>query len=159
MLEQSTLTAEDLMSRDVKTVRPGSSLLAAVRKMADHHISGLVVVDEENRPVGMLTEGDLLRWHGEFTERQAWWLDHLADGLELAPSFLDAVRSQQRKVEKLMCVGVVSVTPDASAGEIARLFYERKIKRVPVVRDGKLVGLVSRGDLLQALVRELAEEK
>jgi CBS domain-containing protein len=159
MLEQSTLTAEELMSRDVKAVRPDSPLLTAVRKMADHHISGLVVVDDDNRPVGMLTEGDLLRWHGEFTERQAWWLDHLADGMDLAPSFMDAIRSQQRKVSKLMSVGVVSVTPETGAGEIARLFFERKIKRVPVVRDGKLVGLVSRGDLLQALARELAEGK
>jgi CBS domain-containing protein len=157
VLEQSILTAEDLMSLDVKSVRPDTPLLTAVRKMADHHISGLVVVDDDNRPVGMLTEGDLLRWHGEFTERQAWWLDHLADGLELAPSFLGAVRSQQRKVAKLMSSGVVSVTPETGAGEIARLFYER-IKRVPVVRDGKLVGLVSRGDLLQALARELADE-
>lgn len=157
MLEDSPLTAEDVMSRDVKVVHPETPLVTAVRIMADHHISGLVVVDGENRPVGMLTEGDLLRWHGEFTERQAWWLDHLSEGTDLAPSFMDAIRSQQRKVKKLMTGSTITVTPDTSTREISRLFYERNIKRVPVVQDGKLVGLVSRGDLLRALADELSK--
>ena len=155
MLEDSPLTAEDVMSRDVKVVHPDTSLLEAVQLLADQHISGLVVVDEHNRPVGMLTEGDLLRWHGEFTDRQAWWLEHLSEGDELAPSFLAAIRSQQRKVKKLMTDGVISVFPETSTREIARLFFEHKIKRVPVVKDDKLVGLVSRADLVRALVEEL----
>ena len=157
MLESVLLTADDLMTRDVKVVHPDTPLLQAVLAMAEHHISGLVVVDAENHPVGMLTEGDLLRWHGEFTERQAWWLDHLADGMELAPTFLSAIRSQQRKVSKLMREGVITVTPDTPARDIARLFYERNIKRVPVVQDGRLVGLVSRADLVRAVARELAQ--
>ena len=157
MLEDSPLTAEDVMSRDVKVVHPETPLLTAVKIMADHHISGLVVVDDENRPVGMLTEGDLLRWHGEFTAQQAWWLDHLSEGTDLAPSFMSAIRSEQRKVKKLMTEGTISVFPETSTREIARLFYERKIKRVPVVKDDKLVGLVSRGDLLRALVDELSK--
>ena len=157
MLEDSPLTAEDVMTRDVKVVHPDTPLLTAVLLMADNHISGLVVVDDENRPVGMLTEGDLLRWHGEFTERQSWWLDHLADGLELAPTFMNAIRSQQRQVSKLMSKDTVTVAPDTSTREIARLFYDRKIKRVPVEQDGKVIGLVSRADLLRALARELAK--
>jgi CBS domain-containing protein len=157
MLEDSPLTAEDVMSRDVKVVHPDTPLLTAVKMMADHHISGLVVVDDDNRPVGMLTEGDLLRWHGEFTEQQAWWLEQLSEGTDLAPSFLSAIRSQQRRVSKLMTEGTISVFPETSTREIARLFYERKIKRVPVVKDDKLVGLVSRGDLLRALVDELSK--
>ncbi len=158
MLEDSPLTAEDVMTRDVKVVHPETPLLDAVRLMAHHHISGLVVVDEAHRPVGMLTEGDLLRWHGEFTERQSWWLDHLAEGTDLAPSFMDAIRSQQRKVKKLMTESTISVFPETPTRDIARLFYERKIKRVPVVKDDKLVGLVSRADLLQALVKELTKK-
>ena len=158
MLEDSPLTAEDVMSRDVKVVHPETPLLTAVLLMADHHISGLVVVDEHNRPVGMLTEGDLLRWHGEFTDRQAWWLDHLSEGTDLAPTFMDAIRSQQRKVKKLMTESAISVYPDTPTREIARLFYERKIKRVPVVKDDKLVGLVSRADLLRALAKELSKK-
>lgn len=157
MLEDSPLTAEDVMSRDVLVVHPETPLLTAVKMMADHQVSGLVVVDEANRPVGMLTEGDLLRWHGEFTERQAWWLEHLAEGTDLAPSFMDAIRSQQRKVKKLMTESTISVYPETSTRDIARLFYERKIKRVPVVKDDKVVGLVSRADLLRALVNELSK--
>lgn len=155
MLEDSPLTAEDVMTRDVKVVHPDTPLLDAVLLMADHHVSGLVVVDTAQRPVGMLTEGDLLRWHGEFTERQSWWLDHLAEGTDLAPNFMDAIRSQQRQVRKLMTESPISVSPDTSTRDIARLFYERKIKRVPVVKDGKVVGLVSRADLLRALAKEL----
>lgn len=158
MLEDLPLTAEDVMTRDVKVVHPETPLLDAVRLMADNHISGLVVVDDANRPVGMLTEGDLLRWHGEFTERQAWWLDHLSEGTDLAPTFMDAIRSQQRKVKKLMVESAITVFPDTSTRDIARLFYERKIKRVPVVKDDKLVGLVSRADLLRALAHELTRK-
>ena len=156
MLDESLVTAEDLMTRDVKVVHPDTPLLKAVHIMAENHISGLVVVDDENRPVGMLTEGDLLRWHGEFSERQAWWLEHLSEGTDLAPNFMDAIRSQQRKVSKLMREGVMTVLPETPAREIARLFYERQIKRVPVVQDGKLIGLVSRADLVRAVSKELS---
>ena len=74
MFDNSLIFAEDLMTRDVATVHPETSLLTAVKLMATRHISGLPVVDDVGKPVGMLTEGDLLRWHGEFSERQAWWL-------------------------------------------------------------------------------------
>ena len=158
MFDNTLLFAEDLMTRDVATVHPETSLLVAVRKMAEKHVSGLPVVDAEGRPVGMLTEGDLLRWHGEFSERQQWWLDHLADGHELAPSFIKVLKAERRKVGTIMSHGVESVAPGTPARDIARLFFEKGIKRAPVVVDGKIVGLVSRFDLIKALAKELAED-
>jgi CBS domain-containing protein len=158
MFDNTMLFAEDLMTRDVATVHPETSLLAAVRIMAEKHLSGLPVVDAEGRPVGMLTEGDLLRWHGEFSERQQWWLDHLADGHELAPSFVKVLRAERRKVNTIMTHKVESIAPGTSAREIARLFFEKGIKRAPVVVEGRIVGLVSRFDLIKALAKELAEE-
>jgi CBS domain-containing protein len=158
MFDNTMLFAEDLMTRDVATVHPETSLLAAVRMMAEKRVSGLPVVDAEGRPVGMLTEGDLLRWHGEFPERQQWWLDHLADGHELAPAFVKVMKVERRKVSTIMTHKVESVAPDTTARDIAKLFFEKGIKRVPVVVDGRIVGLVSRFDLIKALVKELAED-
>lgn len=158
MFDNALIFAEDLMTKDVATVTPETSLLTAVRLMSDRRVSGLPVVDAEGRPVGMLTEGDLLRWHGEFSERQQWWLDHLADGEALAPSFVKVLQAEKRKVASIMKHDVITLAPGASAHDIAALFFDKGIKRAPVVVDGKIVGLVSRADLIRALGRELAKE-
>lgn len=155
MFEQSLLCAEDLMTRDVAVVHPETSLLAAVTMMAAKRISGLPVVDADGAPLGMLTEGDLLRWHAEFSERQTWWLDHLADGMELAPNFIAVLKAERRKVATVMTHGLTSVAPDTLARDIVKLFSEKGIKRVPVVKGGKIIGMVSRSDLVGAMAKEL----
>ena len=98
MLDEAIFTAGDLMTRDVTVVHPDTSLLEAVKLMAQYHISGLPVVDEAGAIVGMLSDGDLVLWHEGYTERQARWLDMLADGFELAPTFLRGIQAQRRKV-------------------------------------------------------------
>ena len=157
MLDEAVLTAGDLMTRDVAVVHPDTSLLDAVRLMADRHISGVPVVDDSGAVVGMLSEGDLVRWHEDYSERQARWLDMLADGFYLAPEFLNGIREQHRKVKTVMSVGSVTVTEDVAAREVAHLMHHRNIKRVAVLRDGKLVGIVARSDLVRALAMKLAE--
>ena len=157
MLEQAAFTAGDLMTRDVAVVRPGASLRDAVRAMAQRRISGMPVVNSDGSVVGMLTEGDLLRWHEGYTERQTHWLEMLAEGLELAPEFLKGVLEQNSKVSSVMTKDAVTVTEEMPAREVAHLMYKKNIKRVPVVRDGKLVGLVSRSDLIRALSQRLDE--
>jgi CBS domain-containing protein len=157
MLDEAVFTAGDLMTRDVAVVHPETSLLKAVKLMAQRHISGVPVVDDAGSIVGMLSGGDLVRWHEGYTERQARWLDMLADGSELAPTFLDGIREQQRKVKSVMSPGVTSVAEDTPAREVASLMYAKNIKRVPVVRDGKLVGIVARSDLIRALAEKLEE--
>jgi len=157
MLEESLVTAEDLMVKHVVAVHPDTPLVKAVNLMAEHSISGLPVLDQHGHPIGMVTEGDLLRWHGDFTEKQTWWLNHLADGYDLAPNFMNVLRSEQRKVSVIMHHSIITVTADTPAREIAQLFFEKHIKRAPVMRDGKMIGLVSRSDLVKALAQALAE--
>ena len=147
MLEEAVFTAGDLMTRDVAVVHPETSLLEAVKLLASRRISGVPVVDNESTVVGMLTEGDLVRWHEGYTERQARWLDMLADGFELAPAFVEGIREQHRKVKNVMTLGVTAVTEEIPARDVAHLMFAKNIKRVPVLRDGKLVGIVARSDL------------
>jgi CBS domain-containing protein len=158
MLDETIFTAGDLMTRDVAVVHPETSLLQAVKVMADRGISGVPVVDDKGVVLGMLTEGDLVRWHEGYSERQARWLDMLADGFELAPAFVEGIREEHRKVKNVMTSGVTTVTEELPAREIARLMYEKNIKRVPVLRDGRLVGIVARSDLVRALASKLEDK-
>ena len=157
MLEEAVLTAGDLMTRDVAVVRPDASLLDVVKLMAQRRISGVPVVDSSGAIVGMLSEGDLLRWHEGYSDRQTHWLDKLAEGVELAPEFLKGIQEQNRKVNTLMSPGAITVTEDTPAREVAQLMYSKHIKRVPVVHSGKLVGIISRSDLVRALAHRLGE--
>jgi CBS domain-containing protein len=157
MLDEAVFTAGDLMTRDVAMVHQETSLLDAVKLMAQRRISGVPVVDDAGTIVGMLSEGDLVRWHEGYTERQARWLTMLADGLELAPDFVKGIRDQQRKVGSIMAKGAITVTEDTPARDVAHLMHTRSIKRVAVVRDGRLVGIVARSDLVRALALKLEE--
>jgi len=157
MLDDAIFVAGDLMTRDVTVVHPETSLLEAVNLMAQRKISGMPVVNAAGAIVGVLSEGDLVRWHEGYTARQAHWLDMLADGFELAPAFLKGIQEQNRKVKSVMSAGATTVTEDTPAREVAHLMYSKNIKRVPVVRDGKLVGIVARSDLIRALAQKLGE--
>jgi CBS domain-containing protein len=157
MLDEAVFTAGDLMTRDVAVVHPETSLLDAVKLMAQRRISGVPVLDDAGAIVGMLSEGDLVRWHEGYTERQARWLAMLADGLELAPDFVKGIRDQHRKVGTVMAKGAITVTEDIPARDVAHLLHTKGIKRIPVVRDGKLVGIVARSDLVRALALKLEE--
>lgn len=157
MLDETVFTAGDLMTRDVATVHPEATLLEAVKVMAGRHVSGLPVVDDSGQVVGMICEGDLVRWHEGYNERQARWLDMLAEGTELAPEFLQGIRERSRTVRSVMSPGAITVAEDMHARDIAHLMYTKGIKRVPVLRDGKLVGIVARSDLVRALAQKLGE--
>lgn len=157
MLEDGVYTASDLMTRDVAVVHPETSLREAVALMARRRISGMPVVDDSGAVIGMISEGDLVRWHEGYSERQARWLDMLADGFALAPAFLENIRSEKNRVRMVMSHGVTSVSEEMPAREIASLMHAKGIKRVPVLRDGKLVGIVARSDLVRALARKLAD--
>jgi len=153
MFDASNLTAADVMTRDVASVRPDSTLRQAARLMAERDVSGLPVVDKAGAVVGMLTEADLVRTDENADRRRDWWLTMLAEGTDLAPEFMAAIAEGGRPVEKVMHRGVVSVTEVTSLHEVAKLISEHNIKRVVVLRDGKLAGLVSRADLVKALAR------
>src|SRR4051812_17861299 len=146
MLDEAVYTAGDLMTRDVAVVHPDTSLFQAVKLMAQRRISGMPVVDDNGAIIGIVSEGDLVRWHEGYSERQARWLDMLAEGMAIAPVFLQGIQEQHRKVHSVMAKGAITVPENMPARDIAHLMHERHIKRVPVVRDGKLVGIVARSD-------------
>ncbi|MBV8092702.1 MAG: CBS domain-containing protein [Acetobacteraceae bacterium] len=158
MLEGADITAVDLMTREVIVAHPETTLLEAVKLMAQNRISGMPVLDHSGNLVGLITEGDLVRWHEGYTDRQARWLDMLAEGSELASSFLERIHTENHKVNAVMSRNVTTVTEEIPAHEIASLMCTKNIKRVPVMRNGKLVGIVARSDLVRALAQPLAKK-
>jgi len=157
MLDEAVVTARDVMTGDVAVVHPETSLIEAVKLMASRRISGLPVTDHAGALVGMLSEGDLVRWHEGLNARQMRWLDMLAEGSELAANFIEGIRAETYKVKAVMSAGAITVTEDLPARDIAKLMHTKGIKRVPVVRDGRLVGIVARSDLVRALAERLTE--
>ena len=143
------MKAADIMTRKVKTVAPDTLVQNVAELMIEHRISGVPVVDGARRVVGILSEGDLMRRSEIETERRhSWWLELLSDPTSRAEEF---VKSRGRRVADVMTRSVISVTPRTELREIADTMEKWGIKRVPVVSGGKLVGIVSRHDLLRAL--------
>ncbi|HBK04444.1 MAG TPA: histidine kinase [Acetobacteraceae bacterium] len=148
------LTAADIMTKDVRTVRPDNTIAQIARLLSDSGISAAPVCDKDGRLLGMVSEGDLLRPVGkELAEKRAWWLNLLADGTDLSPAFLETIRVGNRLARDLMVTPVITAPPDTSVLVIADMLVHHRVKRLPIVRDGKLVGIVSRADLVRALAR------
>ena len=146
------MKASDVMTRDVLTVGRETSVANAIRVMLDHNISGLPVLDN-GKVVGILTEGDLLRRSETGTERQRpRWLEILMGPGRMAGEY---VRTHGRKVEEIMTTDLVSVAGNTPLDEVVGLMERRRIKRVPVIEGDVLLGLVSRLDLLRALLRAM----
>jgi CBS domain-containing protein len=147
------MNAAQLMTRPPVTAGPGMSAREVAKLLVEHGISAVPVVDGSGRLLGIVSEGDLVR-RGEVVrdERQSWWLQALAEGEQLAPGFLAYVRSGDRPVSDLMTREVVTVQEDTPLPEVARLLEEHRIKRVPVLWQDKVVGIVSRADLVRALM-------
>lgn len=150
------MQARDLMTTDVVTVKPDTPVADIARLLIERNISAAPVVDDGGRVLGMVSEGDLLVRPEIGTERpRAWWLSLLTSSEDEAR---DYVKTHGRRAEHVMTRDVVTVSEDASIGSIARLLEQKRIKRVPVVKDGKLVGIVSRADILRALAARGAEQ-
>jgi CBS domain-containing protein len=146
------MKASDVMNRKVVTVMGEASLTEAARLMIQHRISGLPVVDDRGTVVGFITEGDLMRRAELGTARHASWLAAFAAPGRMAQ---DYVHSHARKVDELIDGNVISVTPDTSLEEIVAVMESRRVKRVPVIDNGRLVGIVARADLVRALLQAL----
>ena len=143
------MRAIDVMVRDVVTVHPETDVAEAIKLLAEHDVSALPVVDPAGNLVGVLSEADLIRRAEIGTEKhRPWWLEAVTGGSTLAGEF---AKSHGKKVGEVMTSGAIAVSEDAPLSEIATLFERKRIKRVPVVKDGKLVGIVSRSNLVQAL--------
>jgi len=143
------MEAQDVMTRNVATTTPEATVAEVAKLLIDRHVSAAPVIDTDGGLVGIVSEGDLIRRPEIAGERRpSWWLALISDEAERAR---DYVRTHGQNVGQIMTRDVVSVSETTPIGEIARLLEERRIKRVPVVRDGKVVGIVARADLLRAL--------
>jgi CBS domain-containing protein len=150
-IPEETMKAADVMTRRLITIDPDSSVADAAKRMLENRISGMPVLDEQGRLIGLISEGDLLRRSEMGThqrQRRSWWLTLLSGPTGAAD---DYVKSHSRRVRDVMTQSVVSVSPDASLNDIVNVLERHRIKRVPVLDNGKLVGIVSRANLLQAL--------
>lgn len=149
------MLARDLMTKEVVTVEPDTPVREIARLLVEHGVSAVPVVDASGMAVGMVSEGDLIgRDETDREARRDWWLTLLAEGEALHPDFLNSLRRTGRTAADVMAAPVVRVTEATDAVEIARLLETHRIKRVPVVRDGHVVGIVSRADLLRALTEQ-----
>lgn len=143
------MQASDVMTAGSVTIAPEASVAEAARAMLNHRVSALPVVDGEDRLVGIVSERDLIHRVETHTERrpQRWSTLFTADAERAA----DYVKSHGRRVAEVMTRAVITVEPLTPLAEIADLFDAKRIKRVPVIADGRLVGIVSRADLLRVL--------
>jgi len=147
------MKVSDIMTHPVLTVTPETTVGEVAELMIGHRISGLPVVDSAGDVVGIVTEGDLLRRAETGTERRrARWLEFLIAPGRLASEYAHA---NGRRVGEVMTDTVLSVGPDDPVTDLIELMERRRIKRVPVIDRGQLVGIVSRAILVRALVGNL----
>jgi CBS domain-containing protein len=148
------MDARDVMTKTVVSVAPETPTRQVARLLLEKVISAVPVVDPDGAPLGMISEGDLIGRDVNAREaRRDWWLEMLAEGDDLAKAFVDHVKAADRPVRDFMAAPVITVEEDTPVRVIAALLDAHRIKRVPVVREGRVVGIVSRADLVRALAQ------
>ena len=142
------MQAIDIMTPKVVSVGPDTEVREIAQLLLSHRISAVPVVDEEHRVIGIVSEGDLMRRvKGDGDHRDSWWLSLFTGGKDAG----DYVKSHGRKAHEVMTPNPMTVEENTPLHTIARMLEKHHIKRVPVLRDGKLVGIVSRANLLQGI--------
>jgi CBS domain-containing protein len=148
----SKLTARQVMTSPVAYVMMETPLQEIANLLLREAISAVPVIDEGGHLVGMVSEGDLVRRGPAKNEtRRSWWLDLFEGDTTKNEQLLNYLREHGLRAKDVMSDQVVSVNEEATIAEVAGLLETYRIKRVPVMRNGKLVGIVSRANLLQAL--------
>ena len=146
------MNASDIMTKTVITATPDTTVKQAAELMSQNHISAIPVLDKDDDLVGIVSEGDLMRRvEGAKDQTRSWWLSLFSESQTSARSF---IQERGQYLKDIMTTQVTTTTPDMPVGQIAQLLEKKHIKRVPVVEDGKLIGIVSRANLLQALAAQ-----
>jgi len=144
------MRARDLMTTNLVTIPPTTPLQVVAATLAERGFSGVPVVDADGRLLGLVTEGDLIRRLAAPEDKPRSWLrDFFAPAGRQAAQF---ARTHGRTAQDAMTTALVTAEEDTPVERIAKVMEERGIRRVPVVRDGRLVGIVSRADLIRALL-------
>lgn len=150
------MQAKDIMTTRVITVEPDATVQDIAKRLMANSISAVPVVERNGRLIGIISEGDLMRRPETGTEKQpSWWLSFMTSPDEAARNF---VKSHGRQATDVMTREVVTVQEDTSVQEIAELLEKHQIKRVPVVRGDKVVGIVSRSNLIRGLATQRSIE-
>ncbi len=143
------MRAQDIMTKDVVTVARDTPVREVAALLMKHRISGVPVITGDRQVIGIVSESDLMRRAETGTEvRRNWWLAMVSDPDRMASEY---TKTHGLRAEHVMSRAVVSVSAEADAGEVADVLDHNRIKRVPVLEDGKLVGLITRSDLVRAL--------
>jgi CBS domain-containing protein len=144
------MKASDVMTPDVISADPDATVLQAARYMLQHHISGLPVIDKTGTLVGILSEGDFLRRRETHTDRRpSRWLEFLMGPGKLAAQY---THTHGSKVSEVMTTNLHTVSEDTSLEKVVEMMERYRIKRVPVLRGKKIVGIVTRANLMHAMV-------
>lgn len=149
------MKASDVMTTAVISASPQDSVLSVVEKMLEHRISAVPIVDDQNHVGGVVSEGDLMNRRETQTARsRSWWLDLFVGSEERAAGFL---KTRGTRASDVMTAPAITATEDETAADVARKLERHHIKRVPIVRDGRLVGIISRANLLRSFASGAAE--
>ncbi len=143
------VVAADLMSRDIITVTPGMPVSEVAQTILNFKITSLPVVDDEGRLVGIVSEGDLVRCSRSNRDaHRSWWLTLMTGS---GSNQADMLSLGDRRVGDVMSKDVLLASENESLPQLIELLSRRRIKRLPIVKNGKLVGIVSRVDVLRHL--------
>jgi CBS domain-containing protein len=154
-LEAEAMKAGDVMTSAVISAAEDTPVGDIAQLLLQNHISAIPILDKSGAPIGMVSEGDLVgRDETQRDARREWWLAIPAESQSISPDFLSGLRHPERAASDIMSRPVITVDEDTDTGEIARLLAAHRIKRVPVVRNGQVVGIVSRENLLRMLASE-----
>lgn len=147
--KRKAMKARDVMVSPVITVKPHASVQEVAKTLVDRRISAVPVVDDAGKLVGIISEGDLMHRSETGTERRYRWWIRLMGGDASLPG--DYIKTHGRKAADVMTKNVITASPETPLDEVAILLERNSIKRVPIVRGGLLVGIVTRANLVQAL--------
>lgn len=135
----------DVMSKPVISATPADSLDSVVKTLLDNRISGLPVINDEEEVIGVLSESDLIHWVKKHIPALNYWRER--------EHFLKALKAlAARKVSDVMTSPAITVEEGASLEEAVAIMIEKRVKRLPVVRANKLVGIVTRADIIKGIV-------
>jgi CBS domain-containing protein len=145
------MNAREVMTSPVISATANTPIRDVAQLLLKNHISAVPILDYTGAPIGMVSEGDLI---SQRNAQRKWWLALLAEGESLSSDFLSELHRPERVASEIMSKPVLTVSEDTDTAAIARLLATHRIKRVPVVRDERVVGIVSRGNLLWWMANE-----